>query len=468
MKTITRHFVDITNPDGSSRRVHYRKAGSGPPLLMVHQSPRSSAEYTALMEDWSSHFMCISPDTPGFGQSDPLPGEPEIEDFADAIILLLDTLGIDRCPAYGFHSGGIILMTAMKRHSHRFTGMAIGGYAIWTPEEMALFSESYLPPFLPSKYGEHLTWLWNRMLEQSWFFPWFDTRPQARLPGAHADLPRVAAAILEMLDSGHAYRAGYGAVLRATRDIPDVDADVPPCLITAFDGDPLQIHIDRLGPMPKGWAARKVATAADHHANSLDFLCSLPAVEPLSPPECEYEGFLKIETGNFSGLIHWKHSGRPGPLRVHAPGREADLIDCDNGIAIDLPGHGLSDGWHDAAPSNRAAWQAVIDAAASHFGSAETWIEPAPQGDPDRLFPNLAPDRFGNYLTRAWSIVRAAHFFEPWYHADARHAIEFDKADIQPEQLAREHRALIRSSAAAAAYSQAFQSNTKTKTGGTD
>src|SRR5687767_7587119 len=104
---ISRHFADV---DG--RRVHYRQAGKGPPVLMVHQSPRSSAEYEALMRDWSAHFTVIAPDTPGFGQSDPLQGEPDIDDFADAIVAFLDAVGIDRVGAYGFHSGGIILASA--------------------------------------------------------------------------------------------------------------------------------------------------------------------------------------------------------------------------------------------------------------------------------------------------------------------------------------------------------------------
>src|SRR5690606_14285730 len=79
--TITRHFVTV-----GKRRIHYRKAGSGPPLLMVHQSPRSSAEYEPLMTKWAQHFTCIAPDTPGFGQSDPLPGDPDINDFSTALM----------------------------------------------------------------------------------------------------------------------------------------------------------------------------------------------------------------------------------------------------------------------------------------------------------------------------------------------------------------------------------------------
>lgn len=439
---ITRHFVDV-----GARLVHYRRCGTGPALLMAHQSPRSSAEYDALMRAWGAQFTCIAPDTPGFGQSDPLPGDPSIDDFADGVIELLDALGLDRVAAYGFHSGGIILVTALKRHPARFTRLAVGGYAIWTPAEMALFADQYLPPFEPSGYGEHLTWLWNRMLEQSWVFPWFDVRPEARLPGAHADVARVDQAVREMLDSGAAYRAGYGAVLRAPRDIPPADAVTPPVLITAYDGDPLQAHIDRLGPMPKGWAAHKVATAAEHQAVSLAFLSAdvAPAAAPL--PEAADEGFVQVSAGGFDGLIHWRGTGG-GALHLHAPGRAIDLIDVIDGMAIDLPGHGLSDGWRGAVPTDPAAWQAVIDAVATRFGCTSVRVPVLPKGDPERLFPDLSADRFGSHLTRAWAIVRASHLFDPWYEVAVANARDFDPAAMTPDRLALEHRALIRATAA--------------------
>lgn len=439
---ITRHFIDV-----GARRVHYRRCGAGPALLMVHQSPRSSAEYAPLMREWGRHFTCIAPDTPGFGQSDPLPGNPEIADFADALVGLVDALGLGRVPAYGFHSGGIILVTALARHPAAFSRLAIGGYAIWTPEEMALFSDSYLPPFEPSAYGEHLTWLWNRMLEQSWFFPWFATTPEHRLSVAHADVARVDAAVREMLDSGAAYRAGYGAVLRASRDIPPAEATVPPVLITAYDGDPLQAHIDRLGAMPAGWHARKVATPAEHQAASLAFLREEAGAACGALPECADEGFCRVTTAGFDGLIHWRGRGG-GALHLHAPGGALDLLEAGDALAIDLPGHGLSDCWPGEPHTDPAAWQAVIDRVAQVFGCTRIVREATPGGDPDRLFPDLAPDRFGAYLTRAWSIVRAGALFDPWYDASAAAARPFDPAALAPERLARAHRALIRANAA--------------------
>jgi pimeloyl-ACP methyl ester carboxylesterase len=448
---ITRHYLTV-----AGRRVHYRKCGKGPPLLMVHQSPRSSAEYEALMQQWGADFTCIAPDTPGFGQSDPLPQEwPDINDYADSVVEFARALGLRQTAAYGFHSGGIILVSALKRHPELFSGLAVGGYAVWTADEMRIFGESYLPPFLPSLYGEHLPWLWHRIMEQSWFFPWFDVRDGARLPGAHDDPRATHAIVMEMLDAGNAYAKGYGAVLRAPRDIPPVDSVTPPVLISAYDGDPLQAHIDRLGPMPAGWSARKVASPAAHHALSLDFLCQHagPLVEHFA--EDAVAGFVPITADGFDGLIHWQGSGER--IALHPPGGEGALLDAPDAVCIDLPGHGLSSRWSGSAPTTAAAWCDVAAAAARALGCSGVDEPPPPIGDPARLFPDLSPDRHGAYLTNAWSITRARHFFVPWYEASKANAIAFDPAAITPERLALEHRALLRASAAHA-YATALQS----------
>lgn len=444
---ITRHFIDVES-DGHKRRVHYRLAGNGPPLLMVHQSPRSSKEYEPLMRKWAKYFTCIAPDTPGFGQSDSLPGKPEIDEYADAVVEFLDAMGIEKSAAYGFHSGGIILVTAVKRHPKRFTTLAVGGYAIWTAEEMQLFSDKYLPAFHPSAYGEHLTWLWNRILEQSWFFPWFAADNQHRLSGPHADPQRVDAVIREMLDAGNAYQAGYGAVLRAPRDIPAVDAQVPPCLISAYTGDPLLEHIDRLGTMPPSWAAKKVATPEDHQAASLAHLLDTKTDLMAKRTEAEDEGFAEIETEKFSGLIHWRGNRAATALTLHAPGSASPTNGRAGELYIDLPGHGLSDDWQGDAPTDWESWSRLIKACATHFGTDTVHYATLPTGEPELLYPDLSPDRFGNYLTKAWQIVRATQFFAPWYETNAANAVSFDPDSLSLETLAERHLQLLNARAA--------------------
>jgi hypothetical protein len=431
---LTRHFVDV--PEGGGvRRVHYRRHGKGPPLLLVHQSPKNSVEFVGLMERWSSHFTCIAPDTPGFGQSQALPGEPDIGAFAEALLATMSALGLRQCAAYGFHSGAVILMEALRRDPRRFSRTAMGGYAVWTREEMALFGERYLPPFRPSAYGEHLAWLWNRMLEQSWFFPWFAVDASARMSVAHDDPVRVHAGVMDMLDSGDAYRAGYGAVLRAERAIPP---EGPPTLITAYDGDPLQAHLKRLGGLPEGWEARPVRTRGDHEEASLTWLLEATAGNAPAPVEAADEGFVKID----GRLTHWL--GRGDRLRLHAPGGEARL---GNDIAVDLPGHGLSDNHRGDEP-----WRETIRLIERAFGTGGTdgvgatsaLLGGDPVADAERLMPDLTPQRFGEHLQRAWGTARAMRLWNPWYAVSQANARAFDPVDLEPERIARDARALLR------------------------
>jgi haloalkane dehalogenase len=419
---------------------------------MVHQSPRSSGEYEALMREWGAHFTCIAPDTPGFGQSDALSKtDPDINDYADAIAEFIRALGLNEVPAYGFHSGGIILVTALQRHPGLFSAVASGAYAVWTAEESAIFDESYLPPFLPTAYGEHLTWLWNRILEQSWFFPWFDVRGETRLSVAHDNPALVHPIIIDMLDAGDNYRA----VLRAPRDIPPPETQTCPVLISTHDADPLQAHFERIGVMPANWQLEKTRTARDHQDLSLAFLQDYAVAGPASYAEDKDRGFIAVKTERFDGLIHW--CGKPGAktLRLHSPGSAAELVDTADALTIDLPGHGLSDGWDGDAPTDWADWQSVIANAAMQLGTNNIEYASLSPGDADRLFPDLTPDRFGSYLTTAWSIIRAEALFAPWYEAKTAYTIDFDQSDLDPTYLAKKHRALIRA-IAAKAYHQAY------------
>ena len=444
---ITRHYLTI-----NGRRVHYRKAGNGPPVLMIHQSPRSSAEYDAVMRIWGERFTCIAPDSPGFGQSDPLPMEkPGTADFADAIVAFADAVGFKGIAAYGFHSGGIFLMNAIRRYPEKFVSLGAGGYPCFREEELADVGEDYLPPLIVAGYGEHLVWAWNRMLEQTWYFPWFKPEEARRLPNPHADPALVHDMVVDLLVAGDAYRDGYRAALTASFDVPLSSISAPPALLSSYAGDPMAAHMMRFPPLPNGWTTQEQKDSAAHFQANADFFQQHPAPMFL-PAEDSEAGFLSVRTSEFDGLIHWHGKAVSGHLLVHGPGREAELVDDADALRIDLPGHGLSDRWPGTAPSQWQPWQAVIDAVVAHFGIQSVSHEALPAGAPDLLYPDLTPDRFGGYLTKAWAIVRAGHVFSPGYAANAANSIPINSAALAPQQLAREHLALIRSTAAKALH----------------
>lgn len=441
---ITRHYLTV-----AGRRVHYRKCGNGPPVLLIHQSPRSSAEYADVMREWGARFTCIAPDSPGFGQSDPLPlANPGTDDFADAILAFAEAAGFRGIAAYGFHSGGIFLMNALRRHPQRFTALAVGGYPCFRADEMGDVGEDYLPPFVPGAYGEHLVWAWNRMLEQSWYFPWFKPEQARRLPNPHANPAALHSMVMDLLTSGDAYRHGYRAALSAGYDVPAADIPCPPAFLSSYTGDPMTAHMVRFPPLPAGWSTAEQPTPAEHYAASADFLAQHPA-PAFTPAEDADRGFLAITAGGFDGLIHWR--GRGAVLDLHGPGRSLDLLPADT-LAIDLPGHGLSDPWPGAAPQDFAAWQAVIDAAAAALGAAHVRHEPLLAGEPELLFPDFTPDRYGNHLVNAWALLRAGHAFSPRHTISRETMAVLADGVMAPERLVPEHLALIRATAARAMH----------------
>ena len=424
------------------------------------------------MLKWGLSFTCIAPDSPGYGQSEPLPiNSPDINDFGDGLIEFLDVLGVKEVGMYGFHSGGAIAMNAHVRNPGRFTALACGGYPIWTGAEMALYASGYLPSFKPTGYGEHLTWVWSRILEQSWFFPWFKTEESTRMRNAHDDVARVNAQVLELLDAGDNYQHGYRAVLSAPSDIPAADSKHNPVLIATYQGDPLLIHIDRLPALPAGWITGSAESSLALEDLFGDFLEKFPGPSYESFNADTDRGFVSVETSHFNGVIQWSGDLAATKLILHNVGESSELVKAEQALVIDLPGHGLSSEISDAA--TLADWAEVIKSAMANRGAQNVkCIEgdqlsallalalaksmgadcvcatnahiPADGDNWQSSQPNLTPDRFGSHLNRAWQVVRSTQFFWPWFEAKNSNAIAFDESQIDPEYLAIAHRALLR------------------------
>lgn len=100
--------------DTSSGQVHARitEAQGGdalPPLVCLHPAPSSGLYFQTVLPMLSDGRQVIAPDYPGYGGSDRLSGPPTIEDYATAMLELLDDLGIDRpVDVLGFHTGCLV------------------------------------------------------------------------------------------------------------------------------------------------------------------------------------------------------------------------------------------------------------------------------------------------------------------------------------------------------------------------
>jgi pimeloyl-ACP methyl ester carboxylesterase len=95
-------------------QLHYRIAEPAgkptrPPLLLLHQTPKSGWEYEPIMPGLAADRVVIAPDTPGYGASDPPPAPVTIGDYAAAFARLMDDLGMDGAPfdVMGTHTGSV-------------------------------------------------------------------------------------------------------------------------------------------------------------------------------------------------------------------------------------------------------------------------------------------------------------------------------------------------------------------------
>ena len=89
-------------------KLHYREAGTGEPLLLIHGWPQTSHCWHKVMPQLAQHFRVIAPDLRGFGDSEnsglPLSRAQLAADMAS----LLDALHIDRAHVAGHDWGGMI------------------------------------------------------------------------------------------------------------------------------------------------------------------------------------------------------------------------------------------------------------------------------------------------------------------------------------------------------------------------
>jgi pimeloyl-ACP methyl ester carboxylesterase len=106
-------------------RLHYRIAGSGPPLLLLHGYTGTSAWWDPLLKRFADDYTTIVPDLPGHGRSEGRSGPYRFDRVATDLHALMDALGLGRFRAIGYSGGGIALLHMATQRPRRIEAMAI-------------------------------------------------------------------------------------------------------------------------------------------------------------------------------------------------------------------------------------------------------------------------------------------------------------------------------------------------------
>lgn len=456
---VGREFVSLPHSRFGPRQVHLRRSGRGPAVVLLHQSPLSSRDVLPMLGRLSLTHSCIAPDTPGYGLSDPLPVDTDMESLAAGVIELADALGLEQFAVYGFHTGAMIGIAVAMHYPDRVTAVAANGCLALTSAERAEMLASYLPAFDPSWDGAHLAWLWARLREQAIFFPWYRGEDDHRLA---CDLPstdHLQAAALDVLRAGDHYRSAYRAAL-AFDSADALRALRVPALVTASSRDPLQEHLTRLpadAPMVSivpGGSAQETLALCERFLADRPASVPHPSIGRLALDARSWQAMLGPPAQQLRCL--WQGSpDSPVTLILHDAWSCADQVldalagSCPSGqalLACDLPGHGESDPVVSHQLSRIEQHAAVVstvldrleirncrvvgfgygglvgielalrDVRVSKLATIGMSVNKAEaRWDPVAWMSDLIPRWHGGHLLAAWHMMRDSSLFYPWF-----------------------------------------------------
>ena len=144
--------------DTSRGQLHYREAGEGDPVVLLHMTASSSVMYERVLPILASNRHAIAVDTPGFGLSDPLPGIPDIPAYAEALGDFFDALLLEKADVVGFHTGASIALEFAVSQPNRVRKLVLAAIlALQNQEEASEWSTRILDPWDPDGKGQFVS-----------------------------------------------------------------------------------------------------------------------------------------------------------------------------------------------------------------------------------------------------------------------------------------------------------------------
>jgi pimeloyl-ACP methyl ester carboxylesterase len=130
------HHVDV-----GGLSIAYRKAGSGPELVLLHGAFEDGRVWRRQLADLSNEFTVIALDAPGFGASADPPPTWTTADYGNHLADVLVALGLDRPTIVGISFGSVYALALYSQRPAAAGGLVlVSAYAGWggslSPEEV--------------------------------------------------------------------------------------------------------------------------------------------------------------------------------------------------------------------------------------------------------------------------------------------------------------------------------------------
>lgn len=234
--TIRRHFVD-----GPFGQVHLRTCGDprsdARPLLCLHQSPKSSREFVAILPHLAKDRFVVAVDSPGHGESDVPSSQADasIPNYSKSAWAVADALELGRIDIFGHHTGAKVATEMAFQRPDDVAAIVMVSALVLTPDEQAEFEHMFEEvPLDPA--GTRFKGQWEAAIKH-------------RGPGVTLEM--LAASMAENNRAGEAYEWGHKAAFAYNEYFPDRVATLDHPITVLNPNDMLFDLTPRVAPLLK-------------------------------------------------------------------------------------------------------------------------------------------------------------------------------------------------------------------------
>lgn len=228
MKGIRNQYLDT-----EFGQLHARRQGSGEPVVLLHLTPGSGAQFDHVLPELAERgYQVWALDVLGNGRSAPLPHGYTFEIAARALGQAIDDAGLTHIKLVGGHMTAQMAVELVVTRPELATHLVIDGLPMWDREkreEILGFFNNGAPN--PSEDGSHILEAWNRALHlhKAW---------NINLTLEGAGHRRLTRALIDSLEQGLDMELGVNAF--RNYDVQGRLKDVGlPTLVTTATGDTL-------------------------------------------------------------------------------------------------------------------------------------------------------------------------------------------------------------------------------------
>ena len=212
--------------DGPWGQINVRVVGreGDPTVVLVHQMTWSSVQNVHAQDELATRGVrSIAVDIPGYGNSDGPDKPPTAEQYADALLPVLDAFKLQRAILLGTNTGSTLITALADRHAARVDRLILEGLTVWdAPTRRQLIEAPHFDQ-TPKADGSHLMARWNEIRNTA----------KDRL-----SLAAVQTSVMQFFNAGPREWYAHEAVFRVDL-APIVKRVKAPIAVLTYPGQPL-------------------------------------------------------------------------------------------------------------------------------------------------------------------------------------------------------------------------------------